>query len=186
MWGGGGHYNAWAALLDRWAAGEQADPATLPALRQEDLSGDGWERLTNRLTGALDQRMTAWAEALARAVSGAGDEFSRARALAQARNGLRPIRALAVHPGLPATLTAQLATLVDSQIRAVQDQLERQADRMRRAGARPAQVEASLRTVRDNSLVVAVAEAPTDPGYAKTDSWYVDPTAPTRRRIVPG
>lgn len=181
MWGGGGLYPTWAAFLDRWAAGEQLDPASLPPLRIEDFAGDTWARLSTRLTDALDRRLAAWAAALTAGIGEARDEFEVARALVNGRLGLAAIRALANHPGLPPEFAAQLLGLVDTQVGSAQRALEAEVERMRRSGVRRDVVEARLRTVRDNPLTEATRERPPASG---PDVWYVDPTTPGRRQVI--
>ena len=184
MWGGGGAYNIWVAFLDRWAAGEPADPTTLPPLIVEAFSGDGWERVVNRLSDAVSRRMQAWADSLSRAIGAARDEFGVARALTQAREGLRSVRAFTTHPGLPKNISAALLDMVDRQVRSMQDSLEEQVERQRRDGAPTTRVEARLRTIRDNALTAVTAEqAPPIAGPA-TVAWAGDPAAPSRRRII--
>jgi hypothetical protein len=179
MWGGGGgQYDIWATFLERWAAGEDVDASGLPLLPPEAFTGDTWERLLNRINQAISRRLRLWAEALARAMNTAGDEFGVARALTQARDGLRRIRVLAAHPHLPPDLTTRLADLVDAQIRASQEAIERSVETMRRSGADRAAVEARLRTVRENSLLAVVS------GPAAMPAWAVDPSAPSRRRVI--
>jgi len=117
MWGGGGAYNAWADFLERWGAGERVDPAGLPCLNPADFKSDSWMRIVDRCTGALSDRLQRWGDAVNRAIAAARDEFGVAQALTQARDGLRAIRALPTHPGLPADLAARLGELVDRQDR---------------------------------------------------------------------
>jgi len=179
MWLTGGQYEAWASFLERWGAGEALDPASLPALSTEDLAGDSWQRLVERITAALSQRLRSWSETLSREISGAGDEFSAARALNHARWSLPPIRALAGAAALPAEVSTRLLALVDDQIRDSQRQLDEQTDRMRRAGLPYSAVEARLRTIRDNPLTVLAA------GPHVTDAgWAADPAARPRRRVI--
>jgi hypothetical protein len=188
MWGGGGAYNAWVAFLDRWAAGELVDPAGLPALHDGLFSGDGMARVTNRLTDAVSDRMRLWADRLTRAIGDARDEFSIARALTQARDGLRAVRVLTCHPGLPADLSTGLIDLVDRQVRAMQTSLEEQVERLRQGGAPRHQVEARLRTMRDNALTAVLAEPAGPPGPSATSvpppGWAADPAAQSRRRVI--
>lgn len=183
MLGGGGLYQQWAGFLDRWAAGEQVDPASLPRVSPTDFNGDGFERLTNRLTVALSQRLEVWAKALTNATTGATDEFTVARALGHARWGLRPIRALAAHDGLPAELSARLLQAVDDQVRSAQHALEEQVEAMRRLGVDRQAVEARLRTIRDNRLTAVLAELPADP-QAAVGGWATALSTSTRRRVI--
>jgi hypothetical protein len=185
MWGGGGLYQTWTNVLDAWSTGEPADLGTLPRLDQSDFTGESWVRLTDRLTGAISRRLQTWADVLNRTMATAGDEFEVARALADARAGLLPVRALAGHPALPAELAQRLLDLVDDQIRKVQRTLEGEVQRLSREGAPRDLVERRLRTIRDNSLCV-VAGQPLGghgPGV-QLDAWYVDPSASGRRRVV--
>ncbi|MGI5245919.1 hypothetical protein [Dactylosporangium sp. CA-139066] len=177
MWGDGGPYARWAAFLEQWSAGAPADPADLPALAPADLPPDGWERLGNRLSGAVSQRLQDWARALSAGLSGARDEFSVARALVQARGGLHPVRSLAAHPALPEDLRRRLAEIVDTSIASAQDQLERQVDGLRRGGAPKSVVDARLRTIRDNPLTAAAPAA-------RPDAW-LGATAGRRRVVRP-
>ena len=179
MWITGGHYQTWVAFLERWQAGEQVDPAGLPPLTEKDFAGDSWQRLTDRITGALDGRLTAWSETLSRELSTARDEFTAARALNHARWGLPSIRALAAAPSLPPELRTRLIEIVDSQIVSVQQQLDQQVQRLRASGVPNAAVEARLRTVRDNPLT-AVTSAP----HITGEGWAGDPTASPRRRVI--
>ncbi|GHI05315.1 hypothetical protein AQI88_23240 [Streptomyces cellostaticus] len=180
LWGDGGPYQTWVGFLRRWAALEPVDPATLPALPEEQYDSDTWVRLTEHLTSALNTRLVAWAEHLVRALNEARDEFSYGRELAQARTGLHGIRALAAHPGLPESLRTALTELVDNQITQVQAQLEQNLDAETRRGTDPRLVERRRRTLRDNALTATFTVQQTQ------DTWAYDPAAPPRRRIVPG
>ncbi len=182
IWGAAdGHYNDWSAFLDRWASGEPADPAALPALVPEDLPTDAWQRLATRFVDALDRKLGTWAKALTNAIAESRDEFAMARALTQARTGLTAARALAAHPGLPKELSDQLTGLVDRQIASAQRSLEDGVERMRRSGVPHEHVEARLRTIRDNSFTTPAAKP--DPG-AVADGWAAGGTATTRRRVI--
>lgn len=184
MWSTGGAYNDWAAFLDRWAAGETMDSTQLPVLEPADFAGDTWERLVRRLTDALSRRLQSWADGLSRAMAESTDEFSVGRALGQARSGLRSVRALAQHPGLPQDLRDRLVDLVDRQVRSAQQSLEEQVDRMRSSGVAAPHVEARRRTIRDNPLTAATAEQPATSAAAATGDWFVDPFATGRRRVI--
>lgn len=180
MWITGGVYQAWSAFLQQWGDGARADPATLPRLTVEDLAGDTWERLVNQITAALDKRLSTWSDTLSRELSNARDEFAAARALDHARWGLPPIRALAAAPGLPDQVRTRLLELVDNQIRSVQEQIDRQVQRMRYSGVPAGAVEARLRTVRENPLTAVLGQAHTTGG-----GWDADPTVMPRRRVLP-
>lgn len=180
LWGDGGPFQAWVGFLRRWAALEPVDPATLPALPEEQWDSDTWARLGEHIGAALGARLTAWADHLVRALNGARDEFSYGRELAQARTGLHTIRALAAHPGLPESLRTALTELVDQQITQVQGQLERSLEDEARRGADPRLVERRRRTLRDNALTATLTVRPAG------DAWSYDPAAPPRRRILPG
>ncbi|MFI1763574.1 hypothetical protein ACH41H_16215 [Streptomyces sp. NPDC020800] len=208
LWGDGGPYQAWVAFLRRWAAMEPVDPASLPALPEEQWDGDTWARLGEHLGAALGTRLTTWADHLVRALSVARDEFSYGRELAQARTGLHTIRALAAHPGLPEDLRTALTEIVDGQITQVQGQLEQSLDDEARRGADPRLVERRRRTLRDNALTATLAGpppgmpypggpptsggtpspggTPSSGGPPTSGAWSYDPAAPPRRRIVPG
>ncbi|MDT0445438.1 hypothetical protein [Streptomyces johnsoniae] len=183
LWGSGGAYQAWADHLERWARGEQPAPGQLPALAPADFSAETWQRLAARLTAALSAGLQTWADALTAAVSADNDdEFAVGRALAQARHGLRGIRALAGHPGLPGDMRARLIQLVDGQVAKAQQDLERMVRRDAAAATDPHRIEARLRTLRDNSLTAVLAEdAGRQPDAA---GWDYDPAAPPRRRVV--
>jgi septum formation topological specificity factor MinE len=192
LWAGGGTYDQWAAYLETWAAGARDHGEHLPRLREQDFPSDGWERIGNRLTGALSQRLKGWAEALTRAVGECGSEFEVGRALAQARDGLREARRLTQHPGLPPEMREKLLQIVDRQVESAQNELERQVDRMRRAGTRPEHVEARLRTLRDNRLTAVLAEqagggggkAPGSVPAHGSPGWALPPGTSARRRII--
>ncbi|HTF11188.1 MAG TPA: hypothetical protein VK659_23740, partial [Asanoa sp.] len=156
------------------------DPVTLPRLAPEDFAGDSWERLINRIGDAVNRRLLAWAETLARELPAARDEFAAARALNHARWALAPIRALAGAPGLPDDVRARLLAMVDGQVASVQQQLDEQVRRLRRTATPPAAVEARLRTIRENSLT-----AVTRGTHATNAGWSADPTARPRRRVIP-
>lgn len=194
MWTTGGSYGAWAEFLERFASGETVDPSRLPALQAEDFPPDGWERFGRRLGEGVSGRLNLWAEGLNRGISEARDEFEVGRALASARIGLRTVRALARHPGLPAELRDRLLESVDGQVRKAQDELEAQVEQDRRRGARPQDVEARLRTLRDNRLTAVLLEDPgRPPGPAPAPGplqastpaapWAVDPGTTPRRRL---
>jgi hypothetical protein len=169
--------------LRRWGAGEHVDASALPALSTEDFDPDQWVRLADRLGEALTQRLTSWARGLARAVSEARDEFEVGRALTQARTGLRAIRAVAAHPGLPADVTRMFVESVDVQVRSAQRMLEQQAEDLRRTGTDRAAVEARLRTLRSNALT-SVLDGRDAFGQGGFDPWLSRPE-PSRRRVIP-
>ncbi|MEU3658295.1 hypothetical protein AB0E77_00810 [Streptomyces sp. NPDC032940] len=189
LWGDGGAYQAWVDFLRRWAAREPVDPAALPSLTDEHFDADTWVRLGSHLTGAFNTRLGSWADALVRALDQARDEFSYGRELTQARAGLREVRALAGHPGLPESLRTELLRLVDQQIPQVQEQLEQQLAEEERRGADRRLLERRRRTLRDNALTgVLTPPPPTEPATPGVpDPWAADvPGSPPRRRIVPG
>ncbi|GID31993.1 hypothetical protein [Paractinoplanes brasiliensis] len=179
MWISGGAYHAWSTFLDQWGGGAPIDPATLPPLAREDLAADTWARLMNQITAAMDRRLGAWSDTLARELGNARDEFAAARALDHARWGLPAIRALAAAPGLPEDVRGQLTGLVDNQIRSTQKQIDEAVQRMRRSGVPAAAVEARLRTVRDNPLTAVLG-----PNHATGGGWDTDPTVTPRRRVT--
>jgi hypothetical protein len=180
MWVHGGLYEAWADYLDRWGGGEQLDPATLPKLAPEDLAGDTWERLVDRITAALSKRLTSWSDTLGRELSGATDEFAAARALGHARWSLAPVRAFAAGPALPDELRTRLIDLVDTQLRSTQRQLDDQVQRLLSTGTPRAAVEARLRTIRDNPLTAVTGGGAVVAG----GGWDADPGATPRRRVI--
>ncbi|MFD9795205.1 hypothetical protein ACFWXK_30115 [Streptomyces sp. NPDC059070] len=188
MWGHGGTYQAWTDYLGRWARGESVAGLALPPLGRDDYHQDTWVRLTNQLTTALGRRLQDWADALVRALSAEADEFAAARALVQARSGLRAVRELAGHPSLTPELRTRLLQAVDGQVADLTRQLEGQLDRLARTGADPRWIEARRRTLRDNPLTGGAAPgagpkegAPVAPA---PDPWAYDPTAAPRRRII--
>lgn len=186
LWGDGGAYQAWVDFLRRWAAREPVDPAALPVLTDGQYDAATWVRLSAHLTGALNDRLVAWADSLVRALDHARDEFSYGRELAQARAGLREVRAVAAHPGLPEELRTELLRLVDRQIPHVQEQLEHQLEEEARRGTDQRLLERRRRTLRDNALTGVLGTAPPATATAP-DPWAADvPGSPPRRRIVPG
>jgi hypothetical protein len=173
----GGQYATWATFLESWMAGGTPDPATLPAIAEDDLNGNAWERFVNRLTEALSVRLQAWADVLSRELSGARDEFAAARALHQARTQLGPIRAVAGHRGLPDALRDRLLGLIESQLVSLQASLEDQVQRLQRTGTPRSAVEARLRTVRENALT-------TPPAAASGTGWDAGPRTRSSRRVI--
>ncbi len=171
-----GPYGAWAAFLTEWAAGGQPS-GTLPTLTVEDFRPDTWARLLDRVTEAVQLRLRRWADALVLALREAPDEFSTGRALTQGRTGLRAVRALTAHPGLPEEFRAGLAAMVDDVAGQVQTDLEHGVDLLARDD--PQAAEARRRTVRDNPLTAVLDEEPVAPA----DDWAFDPSAPVRRRL---
>jgi hypothetical protein len=205
LWGDGGAYQAWVDFLGRWAAFEPVDPTTLPKLAEEHWDSATWVRLANHLTGALDTRLVAWADALVRALGQARDDFSYGRELAQARVGLQSVRALAAHPGLPESLRERLTRLVDDQVPQIQAQLEQHLDEQLSRGVDRRLLERRRRALRDNALTAVLDQPPPPPPSpppgtahrpappppsgapaAPADPWAYDPAAPPRRRIAPG
>lgn len=186
MWNTTGLYATWADFLERWGTGEQLDPSVLPPLKQEDFAGDSWERLAQRLGNAVGARLNLWSQGLNRGTSEARDEFEVGRALASARFGLRAIRALAAHPGMPVELRTALLESVDRQVHQAQQTLESQVEDDRRRGEPRSAVEARLRTLRDNRLTVVTDEGAVEasPVAAVAPTWAVNPATTRCRRIV--
>jgi len=179
-------------FLRRWSAEEAVDPFALPALVQEHFPGETWERLVLHLGQALDTRLRAWADRLVRAMEATQDEFSAGRTLTQAREGLRPVRALAGHPGLPESLRTRFTDLVDNQIRDLNDQLEHSLDRHATGGSDPRWIEARRRTLRDNALTALLTTPPSHPPIPGApppptpthDPWSMTPPTTPRRRVI--
>ncbi|MFI2612156.1 hypothetical protein [Kitasatospora sp. NPDC018619] len=180
--GSGGSYRAWADFLERWADGGPEDGSALPPLVLADFPEDARERFRVRVTDALTRRLQGWSDALTAALNAAPDEFGAGRVLAQARTGLRAVRALAGHPGLDEEFRTRLAEVVDTRIRRCQADLEHELDRLAALDADPAWLEQRRRTLRDNPLTTVIDEA----APAARDGWSYDPAAAPRRRIVRG
>jgi hypothetical protein len=179
---GGGSYQAWADYLEGWAAG-RTDGRPPPALAGEDLPADIWQRLLVRIRDAVNLRLQNWADAMVAAVSAAPDEFSAGRALAQARAGLREIRALVAHPSLPDDFSTRLLKSVDDEARSLQSAIETELDRAVAGGEDPRWVEARRRTVRDNRLTAVLDEEARSPARDAPPAWSYDP-AGGRRRVI--
>lgn len=183
MYGDGGAYAAWAAFLEEWSAGGNPDAALLPPMDLREFTEDARARFGHRLTEALGGRLRLWADDFTRGAGRARDTFGFELVLAQAREGLRGIRALGGHPGLPEELRTRLTELVDGQVRATQEQLERQLDQLaRQPGADLRAVEGRRRALRSGPLTVVSTEAP---GPA-ADPWRRGPGAGGGRRVIPG
>ncbi|MER7585246.1 hypothetical protein [Kitasatospora sp. NPDC097691] len=182
LWSSGGTYRAWADFLERWARGGPEADAALPPLVLADFPADTRERIRVRITEALTRRLQGWSDALTAALNAAPDEFGAGRALAQARTGLRAVRALAEHPGLDEEFRAKLTDVLDAQIRRSQADLEHELGRLAALDADPAWLEERRRTLRDNPLTAVIAET----APAARDGWSYDPAAAPRRRIVRG
>ncbi|MEU3573326.1 hypothetical protein AB0E96_33605 [Kitasatospora sp. NPDC036755] len=180
--GSGGSYRAWADFLERWARGAPEAAEGLPPLVLEDFPEDTRERFRVRVTEALTRRLQDWSDALTAALNAAPDEFGAGRALAQARTGLRAVRALAEHPGLDEEFRTRLTEVVDERIRRFQTDQEGELDRLAALDVDPGWLEERRRTLRDNPLTAVIAET----APASRDGWSYDPAAPPRRRIVRG
>ncbi|MFJ4767842.1 hypothetical protein ACIP88_01830 [Streptomyces uncialis] len=162
FWGDGGPYASWVQALHTWARHDPADLAALPRLERDQFDADTWERLTRHVLDALDARLTEWARRFALAFGEAADEFSAGRELTQARVGLRSVRTLVDHPGLPEDLRTRLGVLMDQHIRSLQTQMEHAVSQLARSGTDPHWVDQRLRTLRDNAFT-SVLDAPPDP-----------------------
>ncbi|MCT4355565.1 hypothetical protein M5362_20725 [Streptomyces sp. Je 1-79] len=184
FWGHGGPYEEWVTFLRSWAAFEPVDPARLPAIEAETYDGDTVARLADHLSEAVSTRLQAWADTLVRAMDAATDEFSAGRELAQARTGLRAIRDVAGHRGLPERLRERLTEMVDRQIPELQAQLERLLEQAARDEPEARWVEERRRTLRDNALTAVLSQPASAPGSGTADAWSYDPAATPRRRIL--
>ncbi|MFC8230554.1 hypothetical protein [Streptomyces sp. NPDC057287] len=160
FWGDGGPYETWVGALRTWQRGEPVDLAALPALEREQFTADTWARLTRHILTAVDVRLKDWARRFQQAFDQAPDEFSAGRELTQAREGLRAIRALAGHAGLPPDIRTPVGELCDRHIRSVQEQLEHSLTVAARDGGDPDRLDQRLRTVRDNALTAVVVDPP--------------------------
>ncbi|WP_372348842.1 hypothetical protein [Streptomyces sp. KL116D] len=183
-WGHGGPYELWVDGLRRWAADDGGDPVdvtALPPLVERDYPRETWQRITAHLAHAHHRRLQAWADRLVAAMSAADDEFTAGRELTHARAGLRALRSLATHPGLPEGLRAVMTDVLDKEIARTQAELERQLDAAARRGADPAWVEQRRRTLRDNGLTAVTADDAPPPG---PDPWAAPQPDRPRRRIV--
>lgn len=183
MYGEGGAYAAWAAYLEEWSAGGNPDSAMLPPMDPHELTEDARARFGSRLSEALQRRLKRWAEDFTRGTGNARDAFAFQLVLAQARDGLRSIRALGAHPGLPEELRSRFTELVDGQVRSAQDLLERQFDQLaRRPGADLRAIDERRRALRDGPLTAVSTEAP----GPVADPWLPGPGTGGRRRVIPG
>jgi hypothetical protein len=185
MWLTGGVYHDWATFLERWSSGDSGDSGGiggLPRVDPEELNAETLVRLAHRIVDAMTKRLQTWCDLLTRAIAAAPDEFSAGRALAQARTGLRSVRALADHPSLPAELRDRLQEMVDRQVVAAQQMLEDDLARMSAGSADPRLVESRRRTIRDNPLTAVFND--TAASHCRPADWFLDPAAPTHRRII--
>jgi hypothetical protein len=170
MWLTGGTYQSWAEFLERWAKGDDTGFDRLPKVDPGELNAETLVRLADRLVTVMAARLQDWADRLTRAMAAESGEFGVARALTQARTGLRSVRRLAAHPGLPEDLRARLGEMVDRQIASSQDQLEADLTRMAAGGVSLRQIDARRRTVRENRLTAVLAEpAATGPEPARSN-----------------
>lgn len=128
--------------------------------------------------------MELWTAAFARAAGAAADEFEFGRALQQSRTGLRAIRALATDPRLPDELRARLTGIVDGSVRGMQEQLEKQVERMRGAGDANRRAEARLRTLRANPLTAVIDDTAVERAATAAPPAPADPFDTPRRRIA--
>ncbi|MFI2712209.1 hypothetical protein ACH495_19000 [Micromonospora sp. NPDC018662] len=176
----GSGYQRWATFLESWQSGAARDPHGLPHLAEDDYPADVWARIVRRVTEALDVRLASWADGLERDLASARDEFEVARALVQSRRGLAAIHTVAGHPGLPEPLPRQLRAAVDAQIHAAQRALEDGVEAARRAGVDDRQVQARLRTIRENALTVTAIPDP----IHRAGRVATAPRQPRRRLIV--
>jgi hypothetical protein len=152
-----GGYAEWADYLAGWGDGGAPDGSALGPLDPKDFASDTWRRITDRFTDALSRRLGVWHKAFAKAAAhAAGDEFEYGRALQQGRDGLVPVLGLTGDPRLPEELRSGLTTLIENKIADMQQQLERDVDRLRDRGDSARVAEARLRTLRDNPLTAVV------------------------------
>ncbi|SCE23273.1 hypothetical protein GA0115241_111256 [Streptomyces sp. DpondAA-D4] len=163
FWGDGGPYATWARTLRAWAREEPVDVGALPRLGREEFPPDTWERFTAQIVAAVDTRLTEWSRRFTHAFAEAEDEFSAGRALTQSRAGLRSVRVLVDHPGLPDELRSRLADMIDDHIRSLQSQLEQTVNEWARSGDDPDQAELRLRTLRDNAFTAVLDTRPDPP-----------------------
>ena len=158
MWLTGGVYQQWADFLDRWAVGQAEATAALPAVDPATLTADTMSRLSARLSSALQARVDRWSAAFTADWQRARDDFDAARALTQARTGLRSLRALTAHPGLPLDVQKLLSDSIDRTISDLQTQLERGLDRQAAASLDRTAVERLRRVLRENALTAVLSE----------------------------
>ncbi|MET7650929.1 MULTISPECIES: hypothetical protein [unclassified Streptomyces] len=178
--GGASPYRTWADFLEHWARGDRPDgPGDLPRLDPGDLPADAWQRLLVRVRTAVEERLQQGLDAMVRDVNAARDEFTAGRALTRGRVTLRSVRTLLHHPCLPEDFRDPVLRAVDTQVQALQDNLEQGLARRLADGDDPRAVEARRRTYRDNPLTAVLADAPpTAPVPAAA------PDVGGRRRIV--
>jgi hypothetical protein len=117
-------YAAWAALLDRFAAGDDEVVAALEAGSLEWTGGVA-ERFTRRVVDALEARMQAWHAALSRDLAGArGDPQRVGQALVAARPRIASLFRVAALGVLPENVRKHLGDELARLLATAQSSLE--------------------------------------------------------------
>lgn len=140
----------------------RADPLTnlthLPKLDETSFPPATYNRLINHLNEAINEFMKRWTLQLSSALGVAKEPHALARALVDARLGLAHRLKLARHPSLPETISKQLLTQAENDIRSLQRQLEEGAQHAASSGSSVGrnEKEALLRLYRDNALTAVL------------------------------
>ncbi len=151
-------YEQWVLGLRSWRADPLTNLSDLPKLDETSFPPATYNRLINHLNEAINEFMKRWNRQLSSAVGAAKEPHTLARALVDARLGLAHRLKLARHPSLPATISKQLVTQAETDIRSLQRQLEEGAQHAASSGSSVGRTEkeAILRLYRDNALTAVL------------------------------
>lgn len=159
--GGVSTYEKWVLALRTWQKDPTYDLGDLPALTVDSLPPSAYERLMSHFGRAQAALMELWSTRFLRDWAAARSAHDQMRVLVDLRALLGRRLQLARHPGLPQEFRDALEEAVASDIRRMQDDLEKQATRaVAGAHSQRNEQERMLHLLRTNSLTAIL-----EPGF---------------------
>lgn len=152
-------YEKWVLALRTWQKDPTYDLGDLPALSVDSLPPSAYERLMSHFGRAQAALMELWSTRFLRDWAAARSTHDQMRVLVDLRALLGRRLQLARHPGLPQEFRDVLEQAVESDIRRMQDDLEKEVTRaVAGAHSQRNEQERMLHLLRTNSFTAILEQ----------------------------
>lgn len=152
MWGDGGAYGAWVSYMAAFGRDDAYVLASPPAVVEADFHPETWGRWVAVVDAGIGARLALWQHRLVEAMKHARTDGEYAHVLVGSRTGLRAVLAFVTDMPAPFDIRERFRTRIESQIRSMQADLERDA----LARVQTQQGERELRIVRANPFTAVI------------------------------
>lgn len=158
-------YESWVVTLRAWRDDPSVPLNDLPALTEESLPRNAFDRFFKHLFDALEGSTQRWEKSFRSAIGDYRDHHDLADRLVKQRAGLARRMQLASHPSLPESVRTALTTEFERMVHRLQEEFETNTrSALTRSMAPQSTVEQLMRTIRENSMVAVLRLSITQDG----------------------